>query len=240
MSLYRQDGKSILLIHVDDDGPGLDEAERVDALKRGVRLDEKGAGDRSRVVYCYRACWYAHRWSDAGSQPGRWFASNTSFAVGMSGVWIFLLGIAGVLLVSVWLGRETLRHGIIVAVAGLSGLVAYALAGSPSVADMPYLKRQAEISEIEPGEMNLAETLSRLGHLAQTRSDDPQPHVFIGDLMKSQRRFEEAIRAYQSALRRDDAFIPALTGLADTLTQQDNGQISEQTLKHLCAGFQSR
>ncbi len=32
------------LIHVDDDGPGLTEAERIDALKRGVRLDEAAPG----------------------------------------------------------------------------------------------------------------------------------------------------------------------------------------------------
>ena len=34
----------MMLIHVDDDGVGLNEAERVDALKRGVRLDETAPG----------------------------------------------------------------------------------------------------------------------------------------------------------------------------------------------------
>ena len=38
------EGASMMLIHVDDDGVGLNEAERVDALKRGVRLDETAPG----------------------------------------------------------------------------------------------------------------------------------------------------------------------------------------------------
>lgn len=147
----------------------------------------------------------------------------------MSGIWVFLLGGAGVLFAAVWLGREALRNGIIVAAAGLFGLLAYAFSGSPGTADMPYLTRQAELSAVDPAAMTLPEALSRLEHVAQIRPDDPQPHVFIGDLMKAQRRYEEAIRAYQSALRRDGALIPALLGLADTLTQQDNGRITEQT-----------
>ena len=39
-----QNDGSTLLIHVDDDGPGLSESERIDALKRGVRLDETAPG----------------------------------------------------------------------------------------------------------------------------------------------------------------------------------------------------
>ena len=39
-----RDGPYEVLIHVDDDGPGLTEDERSDALKRGVRLDETAPG----------------------------------------------------------------------------------------------------------------------------------------------------------------------------------------------------
>ena len=39
-----RDGPDEVLIHVDDDGPGLSEEERSDALKRGVRLDETAPG----------------------------------------------------------------------------------------------------------------------------------------------------------------------------------------------------
>lgn len=39
-----RDGPDEVLIHVDDDGPGLTRDERADALKRGVRLDETAPG----------------------------------------------------------------------------------------------------------------------------------------------------------------------------------------------------
>jgi signal transduction histidine kinase len=42
--LQQQDGRSRLRIAVEDDGPGLPEAERQTILKRGYRLDESKPG----------------------------------------------------------------------------------------------------------------------------------------------------------------------------------------------------
>ena len=125
-----------------------------------------------------------------------------------------------------WSGRETLRHGLIVGAVGGISLIAYAFAGTPGMSDRPYLKRQAELADQDPSTMTLAETLSRLERLTQERPDDAEPHFFIAELMKAQGRDSDAMRAYQSALRRDDAYVPALTGLADALVRQGNGEIS--------------
>ena len=144
----------------------------------------------------------------------------------MSSIWVFLMGGAGTLVAAYWLGRETLRHGLIVGAVGVISLIAYAFAGAPGMSDRPYLKRQAELADQDPSTMTLAETLSRLERLTQERPDDPEPHFFIAELMKVQGRDSDAMRAYQSALRRDDAYVPALTGLADALVRQGNGEIS--------------
>src|SRR5690606_37652705 len=77
----------------------------------------------------------------------------------------------------------------------------------------------------DPESLTEAEMLSRLEQAVIDKPDDPQPHYFIGEILRTKGRTEDAVRAYQSALRRDQDFVPALVGLADVLTQLSEGAI---------------
>ena len=108
---------------------------------------------------------------------------------------------------------------------------AYFLVGRPGMADLPMAERQAGLAEkirTAPETLTPAETLSRLELATRQKPDDPQPHFFIGEMLRAEGRPEDAARAYQSALRRDDRFVPALVALADTLVELSGGGVSPQ------------
>lgn len=104
----------------------------------------------------------------------------------------------------------------------------YFLIGRPGMADMPMAARQEALAEkvrSDPTSLTDAEMLSRLEQAVIDQPRAPEPHYFIGELLRAQGRAEDAARAYQSALRRDQNHVPALIGLADTLTFLADGEI---------------
>ena len=107
----------------------------------------------------------------------------------------------------------TRRNGIILALCLAVAIGGYLLVGKPGMGDLPMKDRQAGLMEkirTEPGALTQAETLSRLEATVVERPEDPQPHYFIGEILRAQGRTSDAARAYQSALRRDNEFMPAL------------------------------
>lgn len=107
----------------------------------------------------------------------------------------------------------------------------YLAMGKPGVSDAPMAERQATLAQkirSAPETLTPAETLSRLEQATKERPDDPQPHFFIGEMLRAEGRPEDALRAYQSALRRDDTFVPALVALADTMVEVSGGGVSPQ------------
>ncbi|MEM1106807.1 MAG: tetratricopeptide repeat protein [Pseudomonadota bacterium] len=107
----------------------------------------------------------------------------------------------------------------------LAGAI-YLAIGRPGMADQPMAVRTAELERKAPEEMTPDEWLARLGEFTRQRPEDPQPHFFIGELLASQGRDEDAVRAFQSALRRDNSHVPALMGLGDALLRMSNGEVS--------------
>lgn len=108
------------------------------------------------------------------------------------------------------------------------GAGGYLLIGKPGMADQPMAERQAALAEkvrVDPQSLTEGEMLSRLEQAVIDNPDDPQPHYFIGEMLRTQGRAEDSMRAYQSALRRDQDFVPALISLADVLTQLADGMI---------------
>lgn len=108
------------------------------------------------------------------------------------------------------------------------GAGGYLLIGKPGMADQPMAGRQAALAEkvrMDPQSLTEGEMLSRLEQAVIDKPDDPQPHYFIGEMLRTQGRAEDSVRAYQSALRRDQEFVPALISLADVLTQLTDGTI---------------
>lgn len=118
--------------------------------------------------------------------------------------------------------RLLLLGALVVALAG------YLATGSPGLADQPMAKRDAELAARAPSELSPAEMLARLERMTQTRPEDPEPHYFIGQFLMSRDRAADAVRAFQSALRRDPNHAPALTGLADAFTRLSGGEIGPE------------
>ena len=117
----------------------------------------------------------------------------------------------------------------------------YLMVGKPGMPDQPMAERQEGLAEkirTAPLTLTPAETLSRLEMATQKKPDDPQPHFFIGEMLRAEGRSEDAARAYQSALRRDENFVPALVALADTLVDLSGGGVSPQATQLYARAYQ--
>lgn len=121
------------------------------------------------------------------------------------------------------------------------GAAGYFVIGKPGMADQPMAERQLALAEkvrLDPGSLTEAEMLSRLEQAVVDNPEDPQPHFFIGEILRTQGRADDAVRAYQSALRRDQDFVPALIGLADVVTFLSEGAIGPQATQLYARAYQ--
>ena len=107
---------------------------------------------------------------------------------------------------------------VLVAAAGL-----YVWLGQPGLPDQPFADRAADIAARDVNDLTPDEFLTRLQGIAQERPDLPDPHFYIAMLLRDQGRGDDAIRAFQAALRRDERHVGSLIGLADTLVLQEGG-----------------
>lgn len=134
------------------------------------------------------------------------------------------------------------RTNLIISVACLAVAIGgYLLVGSPGMGDQPMADRQAGLMEkvrTDPQSLTPAETLSRLEATVKERPDDPQPHYFIGEILRAEGRTSDAARAYQSALRRDETFVPAVLALADSLVDLNNGAVSPEATRLFAKAYE--
>jgi cytochrome c-type biogenesis protein CcmH len=108
------------------------------------------------------------------------------------------------------------------------GVAGYVLVGKPGAGDQPMSQRQAALAEkvaTDPQSLSPAELLSRLEQAVKDQPDAPEPHFFIGEMLRAQGRPEDALRAYQSALRRNSDYVPALVALSDVLVELSGGAV---------------
>lgn len=130
---------------------------------------------------------------------------------------------------------------MILGVCATLGVGGYLISGKPGMADQPMAERQAALAEKvrnDPQSLTEGEMLSRLEQAVIDKPDDPQPHYFIGEMLRTQGRADDAVRAYQSALRRDPDFVPALIGMADMLTQLSEGVIGPDATRLYARAYQ--
>jgi cytochrome c-type biogenesis protein CcmH len=108
------------------------------------------------------------------------------------------------------------------------GVAGYVLVGKPGAGDQPMSLRQAALAQkvaTDPESLSPAELLSRLEQAVKDQPDAPEPHFFIGEMLRAQGRPEDALRAYQSALRRNSDYVPALVALSDVLVELGGGAV---------------
>lgn len=135
----------------------------------------------------------------------------------------------------------TRLNWIIIAASAVLAVAGYLAIGRPGMADQPMAARQAALAEKirnDPQSLTGAEMLSRLEQAVVDDPEKPEPHYFIGELLRTQGRAEDAARAYQSALRRDENYVPALIGLADVLTYLADGAIGPQATQLYARAYQ--
>lgn len=119
------------------------------------------------------------------------------------------------------------RLGVLTSIVtgGLAALGIYLLIGSPGLPDQPIKDRVDELAARDPASLSMSEQLAYQERRKLEEPENPAPHFIIGEIMQAQGRPEDAIRAYQSALRRDQNYLPALQRLADTLTVLAEGAV---------------
>lgn len=145
---------------------------------------------------------------------------------------IWFLVLVGVLaLAAAWFVAKSMQTRVIAMAAVVIGLGAYAMVGRPMMGDQPLSQR---LDELETLARTSAETMTgdQMMALLQKRAlddpEDPTPHKFMGDLLAASGRPQEAQLAYQSALRRNRDFQPALKALADNAFKM-TGEVNAAT-----------
>lgn len=123
----------------------------------------------------------------------------------------------------------------------LIGVAGYLTIGKPGMGAQPMSARQAALAEkvrTDPQSLTAAETLSRLEQAVRDQPDQPEPHFFIGEMLRAQNRQDDALRAYQSALRRDENYVPALVSLADVLVELSDGAVGPDATRLYARAYQ--
>ncbi len=142
-----------------------------------------------------------------------------------------LILVAALTLGASWFLAKSLQTRVIAMVAVVIGFGAYLLVGRPDLADQPL---SARLNELEEQARTSAESMTgdQMMALLQKRAlddpRDPNPHKFMGDLLAASGRPQEAQMAYQSALRRNPDFQPALKALADNAFKM-TGEVNPAT-----------
>lgn len=149
-------------------------------------------------------------------------------------IWIILFAVS-VVAGGAFLAARTLWLRVGVALLGLVAVGAYWTLGRPQMGDMPLDGRIAEIEARErdaPDSVTAEQFLALQQALARRSPDDPAPFKMIGDLYLSNGRLDEALGAYQSALRRDPSFQPAADAVSE-IGYLRTGEIDEATRAQL-------
>lgn len=130
---------------------------------------------------------------------------------------------------------------IILGVCLVAGIAGYLLMGRPGLAGQPMSARQAALQqkiETAPESLSGAEILSRLEQQTIDDPKAPEPHFFIGEMLRAQGRSEDALRAYQSALRRNEDYVPALVALADVVVELEGGAVGPDATRLYARAYQ--
>ncbi len=130
---------------------------------------------------------------------------------------------------------------LVILLSAAVGIVGYMVMGEPGMGDLPMDERQGAIMEkvqLAPETLTAAETLTILEARAVEAPEDAEPHFFIGEMLRAEGRPSDAARAYQSALRRDADFVPALIALANTMMAMNDGNIGPEATRLFARAYE--
>lgn len=99
------------------------------------------------------------------------------------------------------LGKLAMTSVAAVIALGAGGL--YLIYGSPQKTDQPFVQREAELLSRPPETLSEDEIMLLLQEQAKKAPEDPMPHALMAQVLGSAGRDQDALRAYQAAIRRD-------------------------------------
>lgn len=130
-----------------------------------------------------------------------------------------------------WFVAKSMRTRVIVLLTGIAAAAGYLLLGRPSMHDEPLSGRLHEIEELartSPDKMTAAQLMALAQERAQKAPNDPMPHWIMGEILEASGQANQAMLAFEAALRRDPDHVPTAKSLAD-LRFKTSGQIDEAT-----------
>ncbi len=140
------------------------------------------------------------------------------------------LGIVAAVFVAggAWFVSRSMLVRAVVAAAGVAAVGAYWLLGKPAMHDMPLEQRLAEIEKLSPDELDGPHLLALAQKRAQEEPNNPGPHIAMGMLLEMTGQLNEAVMAYEAALRRAPEEVEVISRLAD-LRFKMTGDVDEAT-----------
>jgi cytochrome c-type biogenesis protein CcmH/NrfG len=103
-----------------------------------------------------------------------------------------------------------------VAAAAITGAT-YLAIGKPAMPDAPLNQRLAGLNVANLESLPNEAIAVLLQDALRRQPDDPRPHAFYGRILMAEGRYDEALRAFMGALRRDPKFADALAGVGECL-----------------------
>jgi cytochrome c-type biogenesis protein CcmH/NrfG len=145
-------------------------------------------------------------------------------------IWLVLVAVVFVV-GGAWLVSKSMMVRGIVLFAGVAAAGAYLLLGRPSMHDAPLSSRLKDIEDQarnSPETMTAAQLMALAQQRAQTAPNDPMPHWIMGEILEASGQANEAMLAFEAALRRDPNHVPTAKSLAD-LRFKTSGKVDEAT-----------
>jgi cytochrome c-type biogenesis protein CcmH/NrfG len=132
-------------------------------------------------------------------------------------IWLVIVAVVFVGGGSFLVAKKWRTRGIVF-FAGLAAALVYLIVGKPEMPDEPLAGRLADIEkriQNDPNSMTLADAMALAQKRAQDAPKDAMPHFIMGQILEQAGQANEALMAYESAMRRDPSHIPTLTNIAD-------------------------
>jgi cytochrome c-type biogenesis protein CcmH len=129
-------------------------------------------------------------------------------------IWILVVAVVFVAGGAWFVSRSMAVRGI-VAAAGVAAVAAYWLLGKPAMHDNPLDQRLTEIEKLSTDKLDGAQLMALAQKRAHEEPNNPGPHIAMGVLMEMAGQPNEAMMAYEAALRRAPDEVEVISRLAD-------------------------
>jgi cytochrome c-type biogenesis protein CcmH len=119
---------------------------------------------------------------------------------------------------------------------GAGGL--YLIYGSPQKTDQPFVQREAELLSRPPETLSEDEIMLLLQEQAKKAPEDPMPHALMAQVLGSAGRDQDALRAFQAAIRRDPKNADLIAETGAVLMRLNEGAVGADAKSAFDAALQ--